>query len=140
MGMRGHKAHLARLRKLSGAGPILLVGKAVFAAAESIAVEAQISITAGAVSGKGHIPSKPGEPPNADTHDLANRIETVQRAPLVAAVESRSDHAMIEFDWGNVAARPYLRPARDKMIGQARDLVVQAVKVAVRRSRSSDGG
>lgn len=138
MGMRGHKAHLRRLRKLSGPGPERLVGRALFAAAESIAVEAQISITTGAISGKGHIPSKPGEPPNADTHDLANKIEAVQRKPLVAAVESNSDHARIEFDWGNTAARPYLRPARDKMLPEAVRLVEDAMNRAVLQSRSDE--
>jgi hypothetical protein len=138
MGMTGAKAHIARLKYLSGPGPEKLVGKALFVGADRIAKAAQISITSGAVSGAGHVASKPGEAPNADTHDLANRIETTMPEPLVAQVSSNSDHAMIEWDWGNVAARPYMRPARDKMKGEVVDLVQQALKVAVKRSRSTE--
>lgn len=136
MPLRGHKAHIARLNKLSGTGPTRLVGKALFAAGEAIATEAQILITTGAVSGKGHVASLPGEAPNNDTSDLANNIETVQKAPLVVEVSSNSDHAMIEFDWGNVAARPYMRPARDAKQGEAVALVERAMSQAVRQSRS----
>lgn len=136
--MRGHKAHLARLRKLAGSGPERLVSKALFSGAEENAVEAQISITTGAISGKGHIASKPGEAPNADTHDLADKIIATQPKPLTARVESNSDHAMIEFDWGNVAARPYLRPARDKLIPEVVAKVERALEIAVRQSRSKE--
>lgn len=138
MGMRGHRAHLARLRKLSGAGPTKLVGKALFTAGEAIATEAQILITTGAVSGKDHVASLPGEAPNNDLGDLANGIETTQKAPLVVEVSSNSDHAGIEFDFGNVAARPYMRPARDAKLGEAVALVERAMSQAVRQSRSKE--
>ena len=91
--MIGAKAHAARLRKLSGEHMVRQVGKALFAAGEMIQVEAQISITAGAVSGKKHEPSKAGDPPNNDTGVLANNIETVQVAPLVVEVSSNAPYA-----------------------------------------------
>lgn len=137
MPMRGHKRHIARLKYLSGSGPTRLVGAALFAGAEEIAVEAQISITTGAVSGKGHVPSRPGEPPNADTHQLADNIEAVQTGPLSAEVSSNAPHARIEWDWGNVRARPYMRPARDKKKARVVALVEQAMTRAVRQSRSN---
>jgi TRAP-type C4-dicarboxylate transport system substrate-binding protein len=99
-----------------------------------IAVEAQISITTGAVSGRNHVPSKPGEPPNADTHQLADGIEVVRSGRLRVEVQSTAPHARIEYDWGNVAARPYLRPARDKMKSEARELVRKAVNRALRKT------
>lgn len=138
MGMRGHKAHLARLKKLLGPEPVKLVSQALFVGAGIVADEAAISITTGAVSGKQHVPSKPGEAPNADTHQLSDNIRPKKAGSLKARVESTSDHAMIEFDWGNTAARPHLRPARDKKKDEVRDLVEKAMAKAVKQSRSSD--
>ncbi|MBH0112713.1 HK97 gp10 family phage protein [Novosphingobium sp. YJ-S2-02] len=89
----GAKAHAARLRKLRGERMVREVGKALFAAGEMIQTEAQISITAGAVSGKKHVASAPGEPPNNDTGVLANNIETNQVAPLVVEVSSNAPYA-----------------------------------------------
>lgn len=139
MGARGIRSHLRRLKKLSGPEAERLVSRALFVGADMIATEAQISITSGAISGKGHIPSKPGEAPNADTHDLANKIEAIQKKPLTAVVESNSGHAAIERDWGNVAARPYLRPAREKLKKEVKKLVQRAIDKAVENSRSREG-
>ena len=91
--MIGAKAHIARLKKLSGPAMTREVGKALFNGGERIQVEAQTSITAGAVSGKKHKPSAPGDPPNNDTGVLANNIETVQIAPLVVEVSSNAPYA-----------------------------------------------
>jgi phage gpG-like protein len=92
-GLIGAKAHAARLRKLAGEHMVRRVGQALFAGGELIQVHAQISITSGAVSGNGHVPSQPGEPPNNDTGVLANNIETVQVAPLVVEVSSNAPYA-----------------------------------------------
>lgn len=137
MPMRGHKSHLARLRYLAGGEPPKLVGQALVTGGDLIRTEAQLSITTGAVSGRGHVPSRPGEPPNADSHVLANNIETVQTGPLKVEVSSNAPHARIEWDWGNVRARPYMRPARDKMKGEVVKLVEKALARAVRQSRST---
>jgi len=134
--IRGGKAHLARLRKLEK-DTTRFVGKALFAGGESIQVEAQLSITQGAVSGKNHVPSKPGEPPNQDTGVLSGNIETVQKAPLLVEVSSSGYSAYLEFGTSKMAARPFMRPARDKKRAEVVALVERAVSQAVRQSRSN---
>ena len=137
--MIGAKAHIARLRKLSGEGMVRDVGKALFAAGEAIQVEAQISITTGAVSGKKHVASQPGEAPNNDTGVLANNIETHQIAPLVVEVSSNADYAApLEFGTSKMSARPYMAPARDAKRKEVTQLVRHAVDRAVKRSKSSE--
>ncbi len=135
--IRGSKAHLARLRKLEK-DTIRFVGKALFAGGESIQIEAQLSITQGAVSGKNHVPSKPGEPPNQDTGVLSGNIETVQKGPLLVEVSSNAPYSTpLEFGTSKMAARPFMRPARDKKRAEVVALVERAVSQAVRQSRSN---
>lgn len=134
----GAKAHVARLRRLRSPEMVRKVGSALYAAGQLIQVEAQISITAGAVSGKGHVPSLPGQPPKADTHILANGIETLLVAPLrvnveaVALTDKGYNYAEIEFGNSRVAERPYLRPAVAKKRAEAVQLVRRAVDSVVR--------
>lgn len=138
--MIGAKSHIARLRKLAGEQMVREVGKALFAAGEAIQVEAQISITSGAVSGKKHVASTPGEPPNNDTGVLAGNIETTQVAPLVVEVSSNAPYAApLEFGTSKMAARPYMGPARDAKKAEVTQLVRQAVDHAVKKSRSTGG-
>lgn len=135
----GAKAHAARLKKLTGETMVREVGKALFAAGEMIQVEAQISITAGAVSGKSHKPSAPGSPPNNDSGVLANNIETNQIAPLVVEVSSNAPYAAAqEFGNSRLPARPYMTPARDAKRAEVTQLVRKAVDRAVKRSKSSE--
>ncbi|WP_454798586.1 HK97-gp10 family putative phage morphogenesis protein [Novosphingobium lindaniclasticum] len=135
----GAKAHANRLKKLSGEKMVREVGKALFAAGEMIQVEAQISITAGAVSGKKHVASAPGQPPNNDTGTLAGNIETNQTAPLVVEVSSNADYASaLEFGTSKLAARPYMGPARDAKKKEVEQLVRRAVDKVVRESKSGD--
>lgn len=135
--MIGAKAHVARLRKLSGDSMVRAVGRGLFAAGELIAVEAQISITSGSVSGKNHVPSKPGQPPNQDTGTLANNIEVAQVEPLVVEVSSNAPYsAPLEFGTSKMASRPFMGPARDAKKQEAIQLVRRAVDSAVRKSRS----
>jgi HK97 gp10 family phage protein len=135
----GAKAHAARLRKLTGETMVREVGKALFAAGELIQVEAQISITAGSVSGKKHKPSAPGKPPNNDTGILAGNIETKQVAPLVVEVSSNAPYAAaLEFGTSKVAARPYMAPARDAKRKEVQQLVRRGVDRAVKQSKSGD--
>lgn len=139
MPLKGAKRHIARLRALSGPIVEREVSKALFAGGERIQVEAQILITTGAVSGKGHVPSRPGEPPNQDTGVLAGNIETTLKRPLVVEVSSNAPYAGIEFDFGNVAARPYMRPARDRKQGEVVALVNEAMNRVVKASRPTGG-
>ncbi len=119
------------LRGRGGPGARQRLGQALFAAGELIQVEAQLSITRGAVSGKGHVPSRPGEPPNADTHTLANNIETVQAAPLRVEVTSRAPYsAALEFGTSKMAERPFMRPAANAK----RKEVVALVRRAMRKA------
>lgn len=138
MPMKGARAHIRRLKKLASPRELRPIGQAVFEAAELIQQEAQISITTGAVSGKGHVPSRPGEPPNADSHVLADNIRSYKIGPFAAMVRSEAPYALIEWDWGRVAARPYMRPARDKKLGEAQQKVTDALNFVIRRSRSGD--
>lgn len=139
MPLKGVKAHVRRLNALASATAEKEIGKALFAAGEMIQVEAQRSITAGAVSGKAHVPSAPGEPPNNDTGVLANNIETTQPARTRVQVTSSAPYsADLEFGTSKMAARPFMRPARDAKKREAKRLVEEALARVVKRSRSSD--
>lgn len=135
MAIRGARAHINRLKALQGPLVTSAVGRALFAAGQLIENEAALSITRGAVSGKGHVPSKPGEPPNADTHRLDRSIETTQITPLKVKVTANSGYAAaLEFGTSRVAPRPFMRPARDKKKDEARALVVKGFNTAVKAS------
>ena len=106
------------------------VGKAVYAAADYLSTEAALSITNGAVSGKNHVASAPGEPPNADTHDLDSSIHTERESQLKALSVADSDHAApLELGTSKMAARPFMQPAAEKTRKQAQRLVQAAVKI-----------
>ncbi|WP_375194649.1 HK97 gp10 family phage protein [Sphingobium sp.] len=126
----GAKAHKARLNRIRGAAMRAEVGKAIYAAADYLSVEAALSVTNGAVSGKGHVASSPGEPPNADTHDLDRSIHTERESQLVALSVADSDHAAaLEIGNSRVAARPFMQPAAEKTRPKAQRLVAAAVKI-----------
>lgn len=110
------------------------VNAALFECADAVRAEAHHSISAGSQSGKGHKPSAPGEPPHRDTGNLQANIETSQPAPLTARVTSSAKHAAaMEFGTSKVAARPYLRPARDKTLPRAEQILVKRINDATRR-------
>ncbi len=148
MAIRGARAHINRLKALDGPLVALNVGRALFAAGQLIENEAALSITRGSVSGKNHVPSKPGEAPNADTHRLDRSIETTQITPLKVKVTANSGYAVpMEFGatvkngFGKgleiiIEERPFMRPARDKKKKPARTLVVKGLNAALRKSRS----
>ena len=127
-GVTGVDRHLRRLTQRAKAVR-REVGKAVAAAAELVAAEAVAIITAGWISGPDHVPSSPGEPPNADTGRLHGAIDVVRRGELTADVVSAAPYAAdLEFGTARVAARPYLRPATAKKRQDAVALIVQAVR------------
>lgn len=126
--IRGAKEFSRKLQRIAGAGKEAEIGRALFVGGETIQVEAQISITAGAVSGRNHVPSAPGQPPNADTHLLSDNIETVQPAPLYVEVSSNAPYAVaLEFGTSKMAERPYMRPA----VAKTRKDVVRLVRGAM---------
>lgn len=105
------------------------VGKAVYAAADYLSTEAALSITAGAVSGKNHVVSAPGEPPNEDTGGLSRSIRTDQTGPMKAETSANAPYAVpLEFGTSKMAARPFMGPAAQKTRPIAQKLVAAAVK------------
>lgn len=133
----GAKAFKARLGRISGPEMTRQVGAALFAAGELIEVEAALSITNGPVSGKNHVPSRPGEPPNADTHVLDRSIETNQVEPLKVEVSANAPYAAaLEFGSSKVQERPYMRPALARKQKKAAELIRRAVKKVVTDGKS----
>lgn len=130
----GKDAVTRRLNALSGREKVELVGKALFAGGEMIKAEAAHLITEGAVSGKNHVPSKPGEPPNEDTGLLRSMIEVHQVAPLRVQVSSNAPYAVeLEGGTSKMAARPYMGPATRRKRKEVVALVEGAVARATKR-------
>lgn len=133
----GADKHKRRLRAMRSQAARDLVYRALYAAGNMIEVEAEISITAGSVSGKGHVPSAPGEPPNADTRLLDGSIETTgQRRAMRVYVTSNAPYsAALEFGTSKMVERPFMQPAADKK----RDAAVTLVRQAIQRSTKLGG-
>lgn len=132
----GAKAHVARVRRIAGPEMVRQIGAALYAGGSIIEVEAARSITEGAVSGKGHVPSRPGDAPSADTHLLDRSIETVQVEPLKVEVSANAPHAVpLELGTSRMAARPFMGPATQRKRKEVTDLIQRAVsKVVAGRS------
>lgn len=133
--LRGVDKHLGRLRKMRGPAAVRGVTRALFAVAQDIVVDAGQSITAGAVSGKNHVPSAPGEPPNADTHVLDRSGEAVVIRPLKAEASFNAPYAAAqEFGTSTLPERPYMRPAAAKNRPNALRKVSAAVNKVIAAS------
>ena len=119
---------LRNLAVLQSPAFIKAVEGALFEAADMVKAEAQQSITRGSVSGKGHRPSPAGDPPHNNTGVLKSHIETAISAPLEATVTAGAPYsAALEFGTSTIAARPFMRPARDKVRGEAQKLLTARV-------------
>lgn len=128
----GDKQVTMRLQTI-GPKAVALVGQALLAGGEEIRAEAAHLITEGAVSGKNHVPSLPGEPPNEDTGVLRTNIETTQPAPLRVEVSSNAPYAVaLEVGTSKMAARPYMAPATERKRKEVVALVGQAVSRATK--------
>jgi HK97 gp10 family phage protein len=126
---KGADAHLKHMRNMT-LGMRKEAQKLIYTLADMHATEAAISITTGAVSGKGHVPSRPGEPPNADTHVLDRSIHVEQTGPLTAKVVADAPYAIpLEFGDERMAERPFMRPAATKV----KKAVDKLAKAGVRR-------
>lgn len=122
-----------RLKAIASPRAEKLLGGALREAGELVATYAQKSITRGAVSGKGHVPSKPGEPPSNDSGVLANNIEVTQPETLEVVISSNAPYASaLEFGSSKMGARPYFRPARDRKKKEARAKFAKAVDQIVK--------
>jgi hypothetical protein len=107
----GVAAHLRTIRRITSRPPAE-ADKALQAGATRLGKTVKQSIIQGAVSGRRHVPSKPGEPPNADTHVLDRSIHTVRRAPYkVDMIEDAPYSVHQEYGTLKMAARPHVRPA-----------------------------
>lgn len=64
-----------------------------------------------------HIASAPGEPPAVDTGFLINSIQTVVISDTQAEITIPAEYAAIlEFGGGDIAERPFVRPAIQNVI------------------------
>jgi HK97 gp10 family phage protein len=130
--VKGAARHAARLKRLQGAGAKLR--PIVYAAADMLAAEAALSITAGAQSGAGHVPSGPGEPPNADTGKLDRSIHVEQIDDLSARVVADPPYAVpLEFGTSRIAERPFMRPAAKKIRPEMQEMIRKALQRETRR-------
>jgi HK97 gp10 family phage protein len=131
----GADRHLRRLRALRSPAARQKIAAALYTGGDEIATAAKLSIAQGSVSGKGHVPSKPGEPPNMDTRHLMNNIETTVTGPLTVEVESKAAYALdLEFGTSKMAERPYMRPATEKKRKRVHELVQKVASSIVRGS------
>lgn len=128
----GASQHSARLRRLTSLKAQAEITRELFVGGTEIELEAERSITEGSISGAGHVPSRPGQPPNADTRELDTSIDTTVRSqnPPRVNVEASAPHAVPqEFGTSRMEERPYMRPATTKKRGA----VVKRIAAAVRR-------
>ena len=129
----GDRKVAAKLSRIAGERVVHRVGQALFAGGEMIRAEAAHLITENAVSGKNHVPSLPGHPPNEDTGHLRINIETTQTGPLRVEVSSNARYAVaLEAGTSKMAARPYMRPATQRRKKDVVDLVQRAVSQATK--------
>jgi HK97 gp10 family phage protein len=130
----GDKKHSDRLRKIA-AQSAQAVTRGLYLAGQEIELEAERSITAGSISGKNHVPSAPGQPPNADTRLLDSSIETnvvAQNPPTVHVTSNAPYSAALEFGTSRMAERPFMRPALQKKRGEVARLAGQAVRAIIK--------
>lgn len=113
MTLPGVKIHLKRVSQLRSPKLRKAIAAGLFVGGDIIRVHAQQSIIEGGLPGKLHIPSAPGQPPNADTHTLDRSIVTRAFADqLIVIVAATAGYALfLELGTKNMAARPFMRPA-----------------------------
>lgn len=134
MTIKGLDKHVKRLQNMRKAAR--QVTGALYAAGQDIELDAERSITEGSVSGAGHVPSLPGQPPNADTHTLDTNIETeikAQNPPTVHVTSHAPYSADLEYGTSKMAERPFMRPATEKNRKNVSSKVAEAVRVTIRR-------
>lgn len=125
----GRDAHLRRLRNMT-LGMRKEAQKLIYTLADMHATEAAISITTGAVSGANHVPSSPGEAPNANTHVLDRSLHVEKTGQLTAqSIADAPYAAKLEFGDERVVERPFMRPAATKI----KKAVDKLAKAGVRR-------
>lgn len=132
--IKGAEAHSRRLKSIAQKTAKEVV-RALYLAGQEIELEAERSIASGSISGKGHIPSLPGQPPNRDTGFLDTNIETTivsQNPPTVHVTSNAPYSGFLEFGTARMAERPFMRPAARKKRGKAIAIVRRAVADVVK--------
>lgn len=113
------------------------VSRALYTAGEYVADAAKDSIIRGSVTGKGHVASKPGEPPNANYRTLDGNIEAVQVGPFKVEVSSNAPYSIhLEYGTSRMAARPFMGPAIAQSREQVENIINSAVSEAVKSAGS----
>ncbi|WP_313393578.1 HK97-gp10 family putative phage morphogenesis protein [Sphingobium yanoikuyae] len=131
----GDKKLAAQFRKMADQATVNRVRKVLVYAGGIVADRAQGSIMANSVSGKRHVASKPGDPPNNDTGILHGNIEVTEPSPLVVEVRSEAPYsAALEFGTSKIEARPFMGPAAIETKGEVVDAINQAIKAEIRRA------
>lgn len=116
------------------------VGKVVVGTAVELRGDVIKSINKGPASGRVYVKSNPrrthqasapGQAPMSDTGRLANSIFFDQAGPLTAVVGSRVVYSLyLEYGTSRMAARPFFRPAVERM----RPKFQSRLEAAVRRA------
>jgi HK97 gp10 family phage protein len=105
------------------------IGLAIYAASDYCRTEAHRLIANGAIQGGSHVASRPGEPPNWDTGQLATSITNARTGLLTAETVSNAPYsAALEFGTSRMAARPFMKPAGRNTQKPAEKLVARALK------------
>lgn len=133
---KGVDKHLGRIRAITSEAAVRNIGKAVYWGADQIRVEARRLVNDGAIQGKGHIPSKPGEPPNSDTLALVNGMLARTTGPLSAEYASTAPHSA-PLQWGSskMAPRPYADVAANNKRKEIVDRVGGVISDSIRKAR-----
>lgn len=134
--LEGSKELQAALREASG-DVRDAVSKEVVATAIRLRKDVVRSIQSGPANGairrNGSRASAPGQPPMSDTGRLASSIEFDQIGPLTATVGSRLAYAVyLEYGTRKMAARPFFRPAVERMRGEFVARLEAAISGAIR--------
>jgi HK97 gp10 family phage protein len=128
--------HMPRLVRMAPALIVPDLSDEVAAAAESIVDDAKFSIIDGAISGPGHIPSLPGEPPSADTHELDESIhvgEVIETTGSVkgSAIADSFKAKFLELGTSNMVERPFMGPATRRNHGK----IIRSIADRLRKGR-----
>jgi len=136
----GWKDHLARLNRLSGRTLIDYTGAALLDTAKELEEDIRFSLNDGSISGPGHIPSLPGEPPNTDTHDLEQSIHVTELVEVADYLQTTVSEGgaqapyapTLEYGGGNIAERPHMRPAAERARQEHQNRLKQAIEKTAR--------
>lgn len=130
----GAKKHTERLKHILSKKTENRISKVVYKGADKVRVEARRRIADGAIQGKGHVASQPGEAPNWDTGHLANNISTRKVGPMQAHTASEAEYSD-DLENGNsrMEARPFMGPSARAKRTEVVDDVLGEVNKSIRK-------